>query len=48
LGSEVKGKRQNRRASAATYGDRENRLSHLPDPRGGIRWIFPEKADYWT
>lgn len=19
-----------------------------PDPRGGIRWIFPEKADYWT
>lgn len=18
------------------------------DPRGGIRWIFPEKADYWT
>ena len=22
-------------------GDRE-------DPRGGIRWIIPEKADYWT
>jgi len=20
----------------------------VPDPRGGIRWIFPEKADYWT
>jgi len=19
-----------------------------PDPRGGIRWIFPEKADYWS
>jgi diadenosine tetraphosphate (Ap4A) HIT family hydrolase len=19
-----------------------------PDPRGGIRWILPEKADYWT
>jgi diadenosine tetraphosphate (Ap4A) HIT family hydrolase len=18
------------------------------EPRGGIRWIFPEKADYWT
>lgn len=22
-------------------GDRE-------DPRGGVRWIFPDKADYWT
>jgi diadenosine tetraphosphate (Ap4A) HIT family hydrolase len=22
-------------------GDRE-------DPRGGVRWIIPEKADYWT
>ena len=20
----------------------------LPDPRGGIRWIKPEKADYWS
>lgn len=20
----------------------------MPDPRGGVRWIFPEKADYWT
>jgi diadenosine tetraphosphate (Ap4A) HIT family hydrolase len=20
----------------------------LPDPRGGIRWIIPEKADYWS
>lgn len=19
----------------------------LPDPRGGIRWVLPEKADYW-
>jgi diadenosine tetraphosphate (Ap4A) HIT family hydrolase len=19
----------------------------MPDPRGGIRWIFPEKAAYW-
>lgn len=19
-----------------------------PDPRGGIRWILPEKADYWS
>jgi len=19
-----------------------------PDPRGGIRWIFPERARYWT
>jgi diadenosine tetraphosphate (Ap4A) HIT family hydrolase len=19
-----------------------------PDPRGGIRWIIPEKADYWS
>jgi diadenosine tetraphosphate (Ap4A) HIT family hydrolase len=22
-------------------GDRE-------DPRGGVRWIFPDKADYWS
>ncbi len=20
----------------------------LSDPRGGVRWIIPEKADYWT
>jgi diadenosine tetraphosphate (Ap4A) HIT family hydrolase len=20
----------------------------LPDPRGGIRWVIPEKADYWS
>ena len=19
-----------------------------PDPRGGVRWVIPEKADYWT
>ena len=19
----------------------------MPDPRGGIRWIFPDKAEYW-
>lgn len=19
-----------------------------PDPRGGIRWVIPDKADYWT
>ena len=18
------------------------------DPRGGVRWVIPEKADYWT
>ena len=20
----------------------------MPDPRGGVRWVIPEKADYWT
>ena len=20
----------------------------LPDPRGGVRWVIPSKADYWT
>jgi diadenosine tetraphosphate (Ap4A) HIT family hydrolase len=20
----------------------------VPDPRGGIRWLFPDKADYWS
>jgi diadenosine tetraphosphate (Ap4A) HIT family hydrolase len=20
----------------------------LADPRGGVRWIIPDKADYWT
>jgi diadenosine tetraphosphate (Ap4A) HIT family hydrolase len=19
-----------------------------PDPRGGVRWIIPDKADYWS
>src|SRR5690606_40384292 len=19
-----------------------------PNPRGGVRWIFPERADYWS
>ncbi len=19
-----------------------------PDPKGGVRWVIPEKADYWT
>lgn len=23
-------------------------LGDIPDPRGGVRWIFPEKADYWS
>lgn len=23
-------------------------LGDRPDPRGGVRWIIPEKADYWT
>jgi diadenosine tetraphosphate (Ap4A) HIT family hydrolase len=23
------------------HGDR-------PDPRGGLRWVIPEKADYWS
>jgi diadenosine tetraphosphate (Ap4A) HIT family hydrolase len=22
-------------------------LGDMPDPRGGVRWIFPEKAPYW-
>lgn len=20
----------------------------LQDPRGGVRWVIPEKADYWS
>lgn len=20
----------------------------LPDPRGGVRWVMPDKADYWS
>ena len=23
-------------------------ISDKEDPRGGVRWIFPEKADYWS
>ncbi|MEJ5228235.1 HIT family protein [Thermodesulfovibrio sp.] len=23
-------------------------LGDVPDPRGGIRWLFPEKAEYWN
>ncbi len=23
-------------------------LGDRPDPRGGVRWVVPEKADYWT
>lgn len=23
-------------------------LGDAPDPRGGIRWLFPERARYWT
>lgn len=23
-------------------------LGNAADPRGGVRWIFPEKADYWS
>ena len=24
------------------------RAGDQPDPRGGVRWIFPDKADYWS
>ncbi|WP_254051017.1 HIT family protein [Zoogloea sp. LCSB751] len=23
-------------------------LSDVADPRGGVRWVIPEKADYWS
>jgi len=23
-------------------------LGDTPDPRGGVRWVIPGKADYWT
>jgi len=23
-------------------------VGDMEDPRGGVRWIFPEKADYWS
>ena len=24
------------------------RRGDRPDPRGGVRWVIPEKADYWS
>lgn len=24
------------------------RAGDVPDPRGGVRWIIPEQADYWS
>lgn len=24
------------------------RKGDVPDPRGGIRWVIPNKADYWN
>lgn len=24
------------------------RRGDVPDPRGGVRWIFPDSANYWT
>ena len=24
------------------------RKGDVPDPRGGIRWVIPQQADYWT
>lgn len=23
-------------------------VGDVPDPRGGVRWILPDKADYWS
>jgi diadenosine tetraphosphate (Ap4A) HIT family hydrolase len=23
-------------------------LNDVPDPRGGVRWVLPDKAAYWT
>jgi len=23
-------------------------MGDVPDPRGGVRWVIPEKADYWS
>jgi diadenosine tetraphosphate (Ap4A) HIT family hydrolase len=23
-------------------------IGDQPDPRGGVRWVIPEKADYWS
>ena len=24
------------------------RVGDVPDPRGGVRWVLPDRADYWT
>jgi diadenosine tetraphosphate (Ap4A) HIT family hydrolase len=24
------------------------RAGDVPDPRGGVRWVIPDRADYWT
>jgi diadenosine tetraphosphate (Ap4A) HIT family hydrolase len=23
-------------------------VGDVPDPRGGVRWVLPDRADYWT
>jgi len=23
-------------------------LGDVPDPRGGVRWVLPDRADYWS
>ena len=23
-------------------------IDDRPDPRGGVRWVIPDKADHWT
>ena len=23
-------------------------VGDVPDPRGGVRWVIPDKADYWS
>jgi diadenosine tetraphosphate (Ap4A) HIT family hydrolase len=23
-------------------------LGDVPDPRGGVRWVVPDRADYWS
>ena len=23
-------------------------MGDVPDPRGGVRWVIPDKADYWS
>lgn len=24
------------------------RAGDVPDPKGGVRWVIPDRADYWT